>query len=913
MKPLPALLAALTLSANAPAAEPREVAPAADPFAWPAVTRESRPWSYWWWLGSAVDTTNLTRELTRYREAGWGGVHIIPIYGAKGWEERYLDYLSPAWLAMLRHTIQEGNRLDLGVDMTTGTGWCFGGPGVTDREANAVVVAKTFEMAAGGRLTERFDPASTQALMAFGSAGDTHNLKGRLTPDGRLDWTAPDGDWRIYVVSQKPSGRKVKRAAPGGGGHMLNLFHEPAMVNYLKVFTEAFADPEQARPRSMYHDSYEYVSNWSPDLFAAFARRRGYRLEDELPALFSAEGTERAARVQCDLRETLSDLLIEGALPRWVEWCHSRGMRTRNQAHGSPGNLLDLYALADIPETEMFHLDRNRLVSKLASSAAHVTGRRLVSAETGTWLKEHFTETLADMKYLVDDLFLSGVNHVFYHGTCYSPDEAPWPGWLFYASYEMNPRNPVWRDVPALNASIARCQSVLQSGAPDADVLLYWPIHEVWQRTGSLEQKFTVHARDWLEEQPFGRAADRLWQSGFDFDYVSDRQLGTARVADGRLRLPGGDYRVVVVPRCRLLPPDTLRGLLALATSGATIVFEESLPTDVPGWGRLDQRRQEFKTLLARSTLASLGDSGLQAADLGRGRVLVGRILDALAAARIDREPLVDHAGLWFARRRSVDGWHYFLANRGETTFDGWLPLARPSASVVVMDPMTGRTGRGRLRTPVGGSPVSVSLRLHPGESVILRAFERALPQEGPAWQVLDPAGAASDITGEWTVRFLEGGPELPAAITTGHPGSWTDLGDDDAQRFAGTAVYSVRFDAPRATAGQDRWMLDLGDVRQSARVRLNGRELATLLVPPYTVPAEGLRPKDNALEIEVTGVAANRIRDLDRRGVAWRTFHDINFVNLDYKPFDASDWPVTPSGLLGPVRLIPVRERSAR
>ena len=80
--------------------------------------------------------------------------------------------------------------------------------------------------------------------------------------------------------------------------------------------------------------------------------------------------------------------------------------------------------LADIPETEMFHTDRNKLVSKFASSAAHVAGNNLVAAETGTWLAEHFTETLADMKYLVDDLFLSGVNHVFYHGTCYSPDEA---------------------------------------------------------------------------------------------------------------------------------------------------------------------------------------------------------------------------------------------------------------------------------------------------------------------------------------------------------------------------------------------------------------------------------------------------------------------------------------------------------
>ena len=78
-----------------------------------------------------------------------------------------------------------------------------------------------------------------------------------------------------------------------------------------------------------------------------------------------------------------------------------------------PGNLLDLYAAADIPETEMFFKDRDILVSKFASSAAHVSGRKLVSAETGTWVAEHFTETLEDVKRNVDDLFLAGVNHVF--------------------------------------------------------------------------------------------------------------------------------------------------------------------------------------------------------------------------------------------------------------------------------------------------------------------------------------------------------------------------------------------------------------------------------------------------------------------------------------------------------------------
>ena len=58
---------------------------APDPLGWPPATQDCRPWSYWWWLGSAVDKENLTKELTRYRDAGWGGVHIIPIYGAKGW------------------------------------------------------------------------------------------------------------------------------------------------------------------------------------------------------------------------------------------------------------------------------------------------------------------------------------------------------------------------------------------------------------------------------------------------------------------------------------------------------------------------------------------------------------------------------------------------------------------------------------------------------------------------------------------------------------------------------------------------------------------------------------------------------------------------------------------------------------
>jgi alpha-L-rhamnosidase len=871
------------------------------PFSWPAIHRECRPWAYWWWLGSAVDTNNLARELTRYRDAGMGGVHIIPIYGAKGYEDKYISYLSPKWMEMLSFTVSEAHRLGLGVDMTTGTGWCFGGPQVTDREANALVVAMTFESAGGSKIMEKLERGATQALMAFSTEGKCIDLTDRIRPDGTVDWTAPEGAWRIYAISQKPSGRMVKRAAPGGAGNMLNLIYPEAMRHYLQRFSAAFDHYAGPKPRAQYHDSYEYVSDWAPDFFSQFEKRRGYRLQTELPALFGKETDDHAARVKCDYRETVSDVMVEESLPLWVKWSHAHGFLTRNQAHGSPGNLLDLYAVADIPETEMFNKDRNKLVSKFASSAAHVSGKNLVASETGTWLKEHFTATLADMKYLLDDVFLSGVNHVIYHGTCYSPDEVAWPGWLFYASTEMNPRNSIWHDVPALNTYIARCESILQSGRPDNDILLYWPIYDIWQQSGDpLLPHFTVHSRGWFEAQAIGKTAERLWNSGYAFDYVSDRQLARMKAGKaGAIETAGSSYRVILVPACDYMPLPTLQKMIFLARNGATIVFESHFPNDVPGLHDLERRRAEFKSLLGQLKPDEVGP-GLREAKIGRGRVLIGELRAALYAAGTKREPMFDRAGLMCIRRTFNGGWHYFVANRGEHPIEGWIPLAVPARSVVLMDALTGRTGLGAIRPGHGGN-TEVYLQLDPGVSIILRVLSKR-PARGEPWPYWHSTNFTGEIAGEWRVDFLSGGPALPPSIETNRLGSWTELGGAEAQRYAGTARYFITFDEPVSSARA--WLLDLGKVCQSARVRLNGRELGTLVTPPFRVLVKDLKPKDNLLEVEVTNVSANRIRDLDRRGVKWKNFHDINFVNKDYKPFDASNWPTYDSGLLGPVTL---------
>ncbi len=857
-----------------------------NPLAWPPITAQTRPWCFWWWPGSAVDTTNLTRSLERFQAAGLGGVHIIPIYGARGAEAQYLDYLSPGWLGMLRHTVTEAHRLDLGVDMTTGTGWCFGGPNVSDRDANASVVVKIITVSAGQPLTNHFNPAGTQALIAYLSDGTYRDLTDKIRPDGSVDWTSGDQNARLYALSQKPSGQKVKRPAPGGEGWMLNLIYPDAVGRWLQRYTDAFAHYEGPRPRAQYHDSYEYRSDWSPDFLAQFEKLRGYSLAAHFPELFGTNHDEVAARVKCDYRETVSEIMAGQSLPRWVDWSHQHGFLTRDQAHGSPGNLLDLYAAADIPETEMFHLDRNRLISKFASSASHVAGHPLTSAETGTWLAEHFTETLADVKFLADDMFLSGINHIFYHGNCYSPDAAGWPGWLFYASTEMNPRNSIWHDVPTVNTYIARCQAVLQAGQPDNDVLLYWPIHDFWmQPDGPLLPHFTVHARGWFESQPVGLAAQKLWNLGQAFDYVSDRQLATSQVVNGRIQMAGGSYRAVVVPACHYISSQTLANLTLLADSGATVIFDRQLPSDVAGLDQLESRRLALK--MSCATLAKTAHVG----DLGT----------ELTAAGIRRETLVD-AGLSFVRRGCPGGWNYFIANRTTNDFAGWITTARTGDSAVLLDPLTGQAGVAASRKT--GGQTEVYLDLPAGASVVLRLVADQLVA-GPAWKYWRPQGPPAELAGPWQVHFVQGGPALPADFAAARLDSWTRLGDPHAQRFAGSATYTLHFDAPAARRGAC-W-LDLGDVRQSARVRLNGRDYGTLITPPFRVAVADLQPRDNVLAVEVTSVSANRIRDLDRRQVPWKVMRDIGIVTLDYQPFNAANWPLTDAGLLGPVTLTPV------
>ena len=660
----------------------------------------------------------------------------------------FVPYLSDRWVGLLEHTLREAQRLDLGVDMATGTGWPFGGPWIGERVASRALTYQTWTVEGGQRLAERVrvdqaafvraignqiyevlevgpgeskpqgtrqapltragaareikvtdleepveanadlqrlaleqvrypKPLPLLALVGYSGAGEIVDLTKHVAGDGALDWVAPHGTWSLYGVFLGWHGKLVERAAPGGEGNVIDHFSRDAIRTYLGRFDAAFAGRRLDGLRAFFNDSYEVddadgQANGTPLLFDEFERRRGYDLRRHLPALFGSDTGELGARLAADFRLTIADLLHDDFTEPWRAWARGRGAIVRNQAHGSPGNLLDLYAASDIPETEGTEIPR----FKWATSAGHVAGRGLIAAEAATWLGEHFRSTLADVRTALDRFFVAGVNHIVYHGTAYSPPQEPWPGWQFYASVEFNPRNSWWTDFTALNQYVTRVQSFLQSGTPDQDVLVYYPFYDALARGSGPRLPHFGTANFPLEGTAFEAAAEILERRGFTYDFISDRQLTSLRVSSGTLVTSGGGlYKTLVVPASRFVPLETFERILELAQDGAVVVAFKGLAEDVAGYASLNERRARLRTLRDAVPFGRPDADGMRAAQVGRGTVLSGEDLERLLRrANVSRESLVD-LGLQVVRRRHDEGRYYFIANGGDRDVQGWIPL----------------------------------------------------------------------------------------------------------------------------------------------------------------------------------------------------------------------------------------------
>ncbi len=218
-------------------------------------------------------------------------------------------------------------------------------------------------------------------------------------------------------------------------------------------------------------------------------------------------------------------------------------------------------------------------------------------------------------------------------------------------------------------------------------------------------------------------------------------------------------------------------------------------------------------------------------------------------------------------------------------------------------DPVTGNSGKAKVRNNNGGT--EVYMQLLPGESIILKTFTDK-DVKFANWNYYKPSGNEQELTNNWELSFVESQPEVSDSFQIDTLCSWTDIDNNNLKINMGTARYSTTFTVENPDA--EDYLLKLGDVRESARIFVNDKEVITLFAVPFqTYIGEYLRSGVNKLDVEVTNLPANRIAEYDRQGVEWRKFNEINFVDVNYKKTKYDGWEVMPSGLLGPVVLQPV------
>jgi len=582
-----------------------------------------------------------------------------------------------------------------------------------------------------------------------------------------------------------------------------------------------------------------------------------------LSIVFSRVGTVKWLNAPVPV-ETVSDLILEKFTTGWTDWAHNQGKITRNQAHGSPGNILDLYAATDIPETEGTEILR----MKFGTSAANVSGKKFASAEAATWLGEHFSSTLGDVKKAVDQFFIAGVNNIFYHGTCYSPENDPWPGFQFYAAVEFSPANSFWNDFPILNNYVARVQSFTQTSKPDNDILLYFPIFDRFSdyNNAMLEHFDAISPR--FNGTLFKTGAQTMTEKGYTFDYISDLQINSTTTSEGLLQTIGKtSYKTIVLPGCKYIPLKTFEKIINLAEKGATVIVLGNLPEDISGWADLDSNREKFRNLKEKLNFKETGDKEIKQAIVGTGKVFIGKDINKLLSfAGIRCESMNDNR-LRFSRRISSSGSLYFILNQSDNQFDAWIPLEVKEKSAAIFNPMTGVSGVAKTRLSASGN-LEVFSSLLPYESIIVETFGSAT--SGNKFIYYDTISSPKEIQGTWKVDFIEGGPELPSSKEITKLVSWTDFGGKAVKNFSGTVKYTITFNRPADNA--DAWQLNLGKVCESARIFLNGNEIAGLIGPGYQTVIQNIQLKSkNTLEIKVSNLSANRIAYLDRNNIQWK------------------------------------------
>ncbi|PYT36047.1 MAG: glycoside hydrolase [Acidobacteria bacterium] len=860
----------------------------------------------WWWFGPAVTKLELARELGKMKEGGIGGVEVQPVYPvelddpARGF--RNFPYLSDEFIDDLRFAAGEARRLGLRMDVTLGSGWPFGGSHIPITQAGGALRILIIPVPVGTHSVAVPSIRAGEELIAgFLAPGEPKNFS---ASEAQQVFEIRDGRLRIPVESAVPhvvmffissrTGMMVKRPAIGAEGFVLDHFDRGAIENHLHAvgnrLIEAFGD---APPYSVFSDSLEvYGSDWTGDLLQQFGRRRGYDLTPYLPVLVQDIGP-KTADIRHDWGRTLTELINERYLTPVREWAAQHKTLFRSQTYGIPAVTLSSNALVDLPEGEGAQW-RSFSPARWASSANHLLGRNVTSAETWTWLHSPaFRATPLDMKVEADLFFLQGVNQLIGHGWPYSPKEAGEPGWAFYAAAALNDHNPWWPVMGEVTRYLQRVSFVLRQGKPVNDVAVLLPTDDAWAQ-------FTPGKASVSESMPRLLGPDvipQILDAGFNFDFIDAETIAKS----------GIPYPALILPGVERLPLATYRQIEAYAHNGGTVIATRNPPSRAPGLQEA-QTDTSLEREISQELFHTSAGKGLFVPDEKQ----LGKTLTHSFRPDFTTSPHAPEIG--FVHRKLPFADLYFLANTSNHPISTNATFRASESYPESWDASSGNASQIRANS-------TIELNLQPYESrviVFAPGNSLAVAQSKTTRSVSGSARQILNLGTGWKVSF----PGLGRTVHMDRLHSWTD--EEETRFYSGDAVYEKNFDvSPKILNPSVHVYLDFGPgtvverppkghprmrawlespVREAAQVFVNDQPAGSIWKPPYELEISGaLRPGNNDLKIIVENLATNTL--------AGHSLRDYRLLNSRYGerfvPQDMENLQPLPSGLVGPLRLV--------
>ena len=830
---------------------------------------DTKPMMRWWWFGVAVEKPEILRELQQMKADGIGGAELAFVYPqviddpARGLVNE--PFLSSPMLENVAYAAHEARTLGLRLDVTLGSGWPYGGPATTLAEAAGRLRVLELPVAPGTTSLPPFQLEDGETLLSISLVnGDPKNWQAasslQLKPEQEKNLPPGTAPRTALVFIAGHTGQQVKRAAVGAEGWVLDPFSHQAVATHLHAVGEPLLKAFGATPPyAVFSDSLEaYGADWTADLPAEFSKRRGYDLLPHLPELV-AGGTPEAESVRHDWGKTLTELVDENYLTQINTWAIAHHTQFRSQTYGEPAVSLFSQRLVALPEGEG---PQWRAFSTLrwATSANHLLGNKVTSAETFTWLHSPaFRATPLDMKAEVDLHFLIGVNQVIGHGWPYSPPQVGEPGWSLYAAAVFNDHNPWHPVMPEVARYIQRTSFVLRQGEPANQVALLLPTDDAWAAFSPGKVSVTQE----MERLISPALMSAILSAGYNIDYIDGDAINKL----------GIHYPVLVIPPTTRIPVETLANIQHYLAGGGKVICVGGTP---PVEGRAQHVADE----------SSLGEA-----------------LHKAAHPDFQLDSNTDEIG--FIRRKLPGADIYFVANTSNHPVAAQAAFATTHKFGQRWDAETGAV------VPLPG-PAAIPLSLAAYESATFVFSDT--PSRGPVSAAAELQFA--DLSTDWKVTFTSTGKTISEPVLT----DWTS---DPATRFySGEAVYERNLTLDKLPAGEIFLEVEGGaqvtqptvragpgmrawydpPVRDAAIVTINGRRVGSLWHPPYRLPVAGfLKPGKNHIVIKVYNTAIN----------AWAALppHDyqplIEKYGDRFQMQDLDQVKPAASGLLGTIRLV--------